>query len=158
MPKKPARWVLPSILLGIYLFLKLQGFLYARAAAGLERQLDELRPALSTKALYEQLDLTRQAYTQASEKIGRMDLKGDELLRWLSEHLPASMTLSRVRLNPDRELQMEGVLLPGVRDPEAVLVGWARQLQKIRPRVRVLSFSPSVELDGAWNFQLEGLS
>ena len=158
MPKKPARWVLPSILLGIYLFLKLQGFLYARGAAGLERQLDEIRPALSTKALYEQLDLTHQIAVQAAEKVWAMDIRADRLLRWLSERVPASITLRRVRISTEGGLQIEGTLLPGSRDPETVLVRWAEALQQIQPRVRIWGFSPSAELDGAWNFQLEGLS
>lgn len=157
MPKKPARWVLPSILLGIYLFLKLQGFLYARAAAGLERQLDELRPALSTKALYEQLDLTRQVAVQAAEKIWATDIRGDRFLTWLSERVPASITLRRVRMSAG-SLQIEGTLLLEAGDPETMLVQWAETLQQLQPRVRIWGFSPSMEREGAWNFQLEGLS
>lgn len=158
MPKKPSRWFLPSILLGIYLFLKLQGWLYARGAADLERQLDEVRPALSTKALYEQLDLTHQIAVQAAQKVWGMDIRAERLLRWFSEQVPASITLRRVRVSAEGGLQIEGTLLPGTRDPEAVLVRWAQRLQQIQPRVRIWGFSPSMEREGVWNFQLEGLN
>lgn len=154
--QKNSRWLLPSILLGIYLFLKLQGWMYARGVADLERQLDPLRPALSTKALYDQLEITRQAMVQASEKVQQMNLPGARLLQWLSKHLPASMTLRRVQLSSDLQLRVEGTFLSGARDPELTLVEWAQQLQSACPRIRIASFAPSAETSGAWDFQLEG--
>lgn len=151
-----SRWFLPSILLGIYLFLKLQGWIYARGAADLERQLKEIRPALSAQVQREQLEKTRQACQQASEQVGQIHLDGAKLLQWFSEHLPASITVRRIHLRAGRGLVIEGILFPGVRSPESVIVPWAQKLQILQPNLRIREMAPFSEMPGAWSFELGG--
>lgn len=154
--RRTNRWLLPSLLLGVYLFLKLQGWIYARSAADLERQLDELRPALAVKALSEQLQKARPAYVEAVEKIQQMDLKGAEFLKQLSQDLPVSITLRHVQIRPDRGLSIDGVVLPSMRDPEGVVAGWAQTLRPVWPKIRVWNLRPSVGAPEKWEFHLEG--
>lgn len=151
-----SRWFLPSFLLGIYLFLKLQGWIYARGAADLERQLEEIRPALSAHVQREQLEKTRQAFQQASEQVGQIHLDGAKLLQWLSEHLPASVTIRQIHLRAGQGFVIEGILFPGVRSPESVIVPWAQKLQTLQPNLRIRGLDPFPETPGAWSFELGG--
>ena len=152
--RRPARWFLPSVLLGIYLFMKLQGWIYARGAADFKRQLDQLRPALAAKVQQEQLEKTRQACLEASEAIQKAQRDGAPFLQWFSQHLPASVTLRRVELRADRGLILQGTLLPGVRTPESVIVPWAQKLQTLQPALRIEELVPLSEPPGAWSFEL----
>ncbi|MBI3311989.1 MAG: hypothetical protein HYZ88_00470 [Candidatus Omnitrophica bacterium] len=154
--KTRSRWFLPSLLLGIYLFLKFQGWVYTRNAADLERQLEGLRPGLAAKVQHEQLERTRQACLQAGERIQQLHLEGEKLLQWLSAQLPASITLQRVQLRANDGLRIQGMLLPGVRNPESVIVPWAQKLQTLQPNIRVLDLVPLSETPGAWSFELRG--
>lgn len=157
MPKAVrSRWFLPSLLLGVYLFLKLQGWLYARNAADLERQLEELRPALAARVQYEQLEKTRQACLQARDRVGQIHLDGEKLLVGLSAQMPASITLRQIQLRADEGLRITGTVLPGIRTPESVLVPWAQKLQALQPRIRVQELVPLSEIPGAWSFELQG--
>ena len=152
--RRPSRWILPAILIGIYLFLKLQGWMYSRRVMDLERQLDELRPALSAKVLLEQMESTRSALGQVIEKTERSDLNGSELLQQISRRLPPSVTLRRLQIRTDREFQMQGVCLPGVRSPEQLVVALAQKLQAIRPGIRIQEIFPSAQIPGGWEFEL----
>lgn len=152
--KRSSRWFLPALLLGIYLFLKLQGWVYARGAADFKRQLDELRPALAAKVQQEQLEKTRQACLEASEAIQKAHRDGARFLQWFSQHLPASVTLRRVELRADRGLIVRGTLLPGIRTPESVIVPWAQKLQALQPNLRIEELVPLSETPGAWSFEL----
>ena len=144
--KRRGNWVLPVVLLAIYFFIKLQAWSYARQAAQLEKELDQLRPALSAMVLSHQLENTRRACQGVSDQVRRLDLQNGRLLGQLSK-LPASITLERVenraRLRvplqgvfsievgqPEPHLQtglrVQGTLLSGIREPVAVLVRWAQ--------------------------------
>lgn len=152
--KRTSPWFLPSLLLGIYLFLKLQGWIYARGGSDFKRQLDELRPALSAKVQQEQLEKSRQACLQASESLQKIHQDGARLLIWFSQHLPASVTLRRVELRADQGLRIQGTLLPGIRSAESVLVSWAQRIQPLQPGIRIQDLVPSSETPGAWSFEL----
>lgn len=153
--RRSSRWFLPSVLLGVYLFLKLQGLFYAHGVADLERQLDELRPALATKAMVEQLEILKASYAEGAEKIRQIDVNGAALLKQLSE-LPPPLTLRRVHLRPDGEFLMEGWMAPGGADPDPVLAGWAQTLQVFQPKIRIVDLKPAAEDPAKWEFRLEG--
>lgn len=167
-----SRWFLPSLLLGVYLFIKLQGWMYARGVIDLERQLEEIRPVLAANVQREQLEKTRQAALQATQRVEAMDLGGKRLLQGFSQDLPASITLRRVQLRADGGLRIEGAVLPGIRTPESILVPWAQKLQLLQPGIRIRELVPlsqrpaleeappraSAQPAGAWNFNLEAES
>lgn len=168
-------WVLGGILLAVYLGIKLQGWGYARQAASLERQIEELRPGLSAIVLSEQLENTRRACEEIGVRVRQLDLKTGRLVSELSE-LPASITLTKVELRSRLSLpvpgtlsvpaegpgvrsqhgiRIQGTLLPGARDPETVLVQWAHTLREEGGRVFIQKLAPSFETPGLWEFDLE---
>lgn len=153
--KRPVGWVLPAILLGIYVIFKLQGWAYARQAQQLQRQLDSLRPALSAKVAQEQAQLLRDHYRQALEKLGQADVRGGWLLEELSKNLPVSVTLERIERRTPRSLRAQGTCVPGVRPPEAVLVLWAQKLRGDGLRVRIRRLVPSARGSGLWTFEVQ---
>jgi len=172
--KRHARWVLPTALLTVYIFFKLQAWGYARQAKQLEAELDHLRPALSAMVLAGQLENTRRACQQISDEVRRLDLKNGRLLEQLSK-LPASITLERVenrsRLKvplqgvfstevgrPEPHLQtslrIQGTLSPGIRDPESVLIRWVQSLQSAGMNARIPRLVPSPKDPALWFFEL----
>lgn len=155
MPERTRRsgWILPAILLGVYLLIKVQGWAFAYEAGILQRQLDELRPALSAMALAEQLKIALKAYEEGIRQIRRQHLPGPILLKDLT-HLPASMVLERVELSP-RTLRIRGTFLAGIRPPEKVLVPWAERLRSLGPALRIRKIAPSPEEPGRWQFELQ---
>ena len=173
-PKRPGRWVLLAVLLVVYIFFKLQAWSYIRQTKQLEKELDQLRPALSAMVLAEQLENTRRACQEISDQVHRLDLQNGRLLEQLSL-LPASVTLERVenraRLKvplqgafsievgrPEPHLQaglkIEGTLLPGIRNPELVLVRWAQTLQSEGRSVQIQRLVPSPRDPTVWSFEL----
>lgn len=174
MSKRRSSWALPAILLAVYIFFKLQGLSYTRQAAGLEKDLNQLRPTLSAIVLSGQLERTLQACQEVSNQVRRLDLQNGRLLEQISK-LPASITLDRLgtqaRLKvplqgvfsievgrPEPHLQtglrIQGTLAAGIRDPESVLVQWAQSLQFDDVNVRIPRLVPSPRDPSLWSFEL----
>ena len=168
-------WILGGLLLLVYVVIKLIGWGYAWQAASLERQLKELRPGLSAIVLSEQLENTRRACQEITNRVRQLDLKTSRLVAQFSG-LPASITVSKVELRSRLTLpvpgtfsisvegpgvrsqhgtRIQGTLLPGVRDPETVLVQWAHALRQEGGRVVIQKLAPSFETPGLWEFDLE---
>ena len=174
MSKRRVNWVLPGILLAVYVFIKLQAWGYARQAAQLEKDLNQLRPTLSAIVLSGQLEHTLQACQEVSGQVRRLDLQNGQLLEHLSK-LPASITLERLenrarlkvplqgvfsievgRAEPHLQtgLRIQGTLAAGFRDPESVLVQWAQSLQSDGMNVRIPRLIPSPRDPVLWSFEL----
>lgn len=165
MSKRRGSWVLPGILLAVYIFFKLQALGYTRQVVQLEKDLNQLRPTLSAIVLSGQLESTLKACQAVSGQVRRLDLQNGRLLEHLSK-LPASITLewleNRVRLNgplwPEPRLQpglkIQGTLAAGIRDPESVLVRWAQSLQSDGMSVRIPRLVPSPRDPVLWSFEL----
>ncbi len=172
--RKKSGWLLLILLLIPYVFLKLQAASYAKQAADLEKQLNQLRPALSARVLSEQLEGTARACKEISDQVRRLDLKNGALLEQLSR-LPPSITLERVenrtRLKiplqgvfsievnrPEPHLAtgltIEGTLSPGIRDPESVLARWAQSLQGEEMSVHIQKLIPAPQDPALWSFEL----
>jgi len=165
-------WVLLVALLIPYLLIKLQAWSCANQAKQLEQELNRLRPALSAMVLSEQLKKTQSACAEITVQVRRMDLKNARLLEQLS-HLPPSITLNRLenraRLKVplhqlfsgaaseaplQADLWMEGALLPGIRNPELVLVRWAQSLQVSGMEISIRRLAPSPRTPDIWLFEL----
>lgn len=163
--KRRSSWVLPGVLLAVYIFFKLQAWSYTRQAAQLEKDLNQLRPTLSAIVLSGQLEHTLQACQEVSDQVRRLDLQNGRLLEQISK-LPASITLDRLgtraRLKgplwPEPRLQVglkvQGTLAAGIRDPESVLVRWAQSLQSDGMSVRIPRLVPSPRDPTLWFFEL----
>ena len=155
--KRPVGWVLPAVLLIIYVFLKFQALSTTHQAAQLEKELDQLRPALSARVLSQQLENTRRACQEISDQVRRLDLRNGELLEQFSR-LPASITLERVENRAELPLQtglrIQGILSAGIRDPESVLARWARSLQGDGRSIHIQRLAPSVQDPALWSFEL----
>lgn len=148
-------WALPAVLLAVYLLIKLQGWGYARGVHSLQQQLNELRPALSTKAFLEQCKATVRAYEEISHQIRRRDQAAGALLEILSM-MPASVTLERLEGRSPGTIRLQGFVLAGQRPPESILVPWAERLAQAGDvRVRIRGLIPSVRGAGFWNFEVE---
>lgn len=171
---KPS-WILGGILLAVYIAIKLQAWGYARQVMSLERQLEELRPGLSSIVLAEQMENTRRACEEVTARVQRLDMETARLFGRLS-HLPASITLTKLEMRSKLSLptpgtfsvapvgpgvrsqhstRLQGTLLPGLRDPETVLVRWAQTLQGEAGSVVIQKLAPSFETPGLWEFDLE---
>ena len=146
-------WVLFAVLLGVYLLIKIQGWAFAYGARTLQRQLEELRPALSAMALSEQLKGTIRSYEEGVRQIRQRHLAGADLLKDFSR-LPSSFVLDQVELRPDT-LRISGNLLAGSRAPEAALVVWAGTLSEWGSRIRIRKIVPFPEEPGRWQFELQ---
>ncbi len=155
--KRPAGWLLLILLLIPYVFLKFQALSYARQAAQMGKELDQLRPALSARVLPEQMENPRRPCQEISDQVRRLDLRNGELLEQLSK-LPASITLERVenRAQPHLQtgLKIQGVLSAGIRDPESVLARWVRSLQGNGMSVHIRRLVPSAQDPALWSFEL----
>ena len=168
-------WILGGILLTVYAAIKLLGWSCARQAVVLERQLEELRPGLSAIVLSEQLENTRRACEEAASRVRHLDRKNSRLFVELS-NLPASITLTKVEMRSRLTLpvrgtfsvtveglgvrshhgtRIQGTLLPGVRDPETVIVQWVQTLQRQGGKVMIQRLAPSFQTPGLWEFDLE---
>lgn len=165
-----------GLLLFVYFVIKLVGWSYARQVDRMERQLGELRPSLSAIVLSKQLENTRRACEEVASRVRRMDLKNSRLFTQLS-NLPASVTLTKLDLRSRLTLpiqgtfsitvegagiqsrhgtRLQGTILPGGRDPEALLVRWARSLQGDEgASVVIRKLSPSFDKPDVWEFDLE---
>ena len=171
--KRRSNWALPTLLLVVYFFLKLQAWGYATQAKQLEQEINRLRPALSAMVLSEQLTKTQETCEKLSQQVRGLDLKSGRLLEALSQ-LPPSIVLdrfqNRARLNvplhrifsgamAEAPLQMdlwvEGRLFPGIRNPEQVLVRWAQFLQTAGAEAKIKRLTPSPKEAGAWIFELQ---
>ena len=134
--------------------------------------MERLRPALSARVLSEQLKKTEQVCAEIAGQVRRLDLQNGRLLEQLSKLHP-SITLDRLenkaRLKvplhqlflgsadaaPLRtELSISGRLLPGVRNPEGVLVRWAESLRAEGVEARIWRLAPSTEDTGTWLFEI----
>lgn len=169
--------MLGGLLLFVYFVIKLIGWSYACQVVTLDRQLEELRPSLSAIVLSQQLENTRRACEEVASRVRRMDLKNNRLFTQLSS-LPASITLTKLDLRSRLTLpiqgtfsitvegagiqshhgtRLQGTILPGAgRDPEDLLVRWARSLQGDEgASVVVRKLSPSFDRPGVWEFDLE---
>ena len=142
-----------TLLLVIYLVLKLQGWNYGFRAHRMEKDLEQLRPVLSQIILSEQLKSHRDQFQQLFSQIEQLDMKGGRLLTWFSNELPAQVTLEKLQVEPGR-LQIEGTLTPGIQDPEQFLDQWAQRLQADWPQVKVQSLVPDSQRSGGWRFQI----
>ena len=155
--KRPVGWVLPAVLLILYVFLKFQALSITRETAQLEKELDQLRPALSARVLSQQLENTRRACQEISDRVRRLDLRNGELLEQFSR-LPASITLEQVENRADLNLQtglsIQGVLSAGIRDPESVLARWAWSLQGDGMSIHIQRLVPSAQDPALWSFEL----
>lgn len=163
--KRRFGWLLLVLLLIPYVFLKFQALSYSRQVAQMEKELDQLRPALSARVLSEQMEDTRRAFQEVSDQVRRLDLRNGEFLEQLSK-LPASITLERIEsrahlkgpLWPEPHLQtglkIQGVLSPGIRDPESVLARWAQSLQGDGMNVHLRRLIPSAQDPALWSFEL----
>ena len=168
-------WVLGGLLLFVYFVIKLVGWSYARQVITLERLLEEMRPSLSAIVLSEQLENTRRACQEVASRVRRMDLKNSRLFTQLSS-LPASITLTKLDLRSRLTLpiqgtfsitvegagiqsrhgtRIQGTILPGGRDPEAMLVRWAHSMQGDGANVVIRKLSPSLDTPDLWEFDLE---
>ncbi len=152
--KKPGRWVLPAVLLGVYLFLKLQGWSYGFRANSLEQQLEQIRPVLSAIVLAEQMESVRRAYAELCDKAGRLDIKGSRFLQQLSRSQPAVVTIERIEVTPE-EIQVHGILRSGIQSPEEILSRWNRRMGESWREVQVQGLAPDSQAEGAWRFQLK---
>ena len=155
-PKRrwPLGWIFVLILVGLYGGLKLQGWRYGLQSSQLERQLDDLRPALSQIILYEQKKKMLEAYGEALNEIQQLDLGGRELLEQLSRQVPDWMTLRKLTARSGMSLRIEGTCMPDPRDPEGALLSWAQRLQGMGYAVKVEQFFPIAKLPGTWRFEL----
>ena len=165
-------WVLLVVLLIPYLFIKFQAWGCINQVKQLDQELNRLRPGLSAIVLSEQLTRTKQVCEQITVQVRGLGLKNGLLLEQLS-HLPPSITLNRLE-NRSRlkvplhqlfsgeasgaslqtDLRMDGTLLPGIRDPESVLVRWAESLQNSGLEVSIRRLAPSPGNPHEWLFQL----
>lgn len=142
--KRPIGWIIAAILLGMYLVIKLQGWVYARQAQELERQLAQLRPALSAIVLHEQMTKIRQACLELSGEIRQMGFEAGPLLERLSRQVPASVTLDTLEVDFTGRLKVQGRVWVGIRPVEAVLVPWAERFRADgRSRVRIQRLAPA---------------
>lgn len=148
-------WVLTWILIGLYFLLKLQGWWYAAQVRQLERQLDRLRPTIARIIQYDHLEVTRQACLTAFDQVRRMDLGGGKILEQISRNLPASLTLTRMEVDPQWGIKASGSLVTGDRSPEETLFVWLYRLQKSDFSVRVKELMPDPQLAGFWRFEVE---
>ncbi len=157
MKGKHSGWILPGILIGFYLVIKLQGWAAAQEVKSLERQLAEIRPGLSAIVLAEQLENTKRACEEVASRVRRLDLQNGQLLARIFG-LPASITLSKVEMRSRLSLRVtriQGTLLPGAREPETVLVQWVEPLRRQGAKVVIQKLSLSFETPGVWEFDLE---
>ncbi len=155
MTRRPIGWMIASILLGIYISLKIQGIWFGLQVQGLERKLDEIRPELSNLVLYDQLSLTHAACLEAIDKTQGLGLQAGGLLKSLSQDLPASVTIERLEASPDMGLKVRGSCLPGIRSPEEPLLLWAKKLQKEGLNVQIKHLIPDTQVAGVWRFELK---
>ena len=153
--KRPVRlgWILAGILSFLYLVVKIQAIGYGFQVVRLDRQLQRLRPALSTMILADQMKLSKEIYTKAFDQICQMDLEGTRLLQEISRRIPAVVTLEKLDLDPQMGLRIQGSLRAGDLSPEAVLFPWARELQA-HGEVQVRQLPPSPKDPALWRFEL----
>ena len=152
---RPLGWTIAMVLLGLYLFLKLQGWWYLWQVQRLERKLEDLRPTLSSIVLCDQLGKSGQACKQAFEQIRRMDLPGSHTLEQLSQQLPDSVTITQLDMDSQMGLRFYGSILAGVRNPEGTLLSWANKLRADRNAVRIQELIPDHSHPGSWVFELK---
>ena len=151
----PVGWVLATVLLGLYLILKIQAWWYEAMASSLERRLSDLRPVLSAIILQGRLEDTLKASHQAFDQIRRLDLEGGRFLQELSKEVPASVTLSHLEINPRLGARLQGAVLPGIRPPEEVLLSWIQRWQGTRRyNVQVRELNPDRQDASLWHFEL----
>lgn len=152
--KKQGRWALPAVLLGVYLFLKLQGWNYGFRAKDLEQQLEQMRPVLSAIVLAEQLESTQKAYTELCEKAGRLDIKGSPFLQQLSRGLPAVVTIEKMEVG-SAGVQIHGVLRQGIQSPEEILNLWDSRMGGSWRELQAQELAPDPQTERVWRFQLK---
>ncbi len=151
---RKAGWIVALILLGLYLFLKLQGWWFASHVRELEQKLEGLRPTLSAIVLSEQLQANQQVLTRACDEVSQLDLGGRRLLEQLSQQVPASVAIQTVEVR-QKNLRIQGTCLPGVRSAEAVVNLLSKQLEKHWPNAQVVHLVPDKEVRGLWRFDLK---
>jgi len=154
--KKPlSRWLLPGILLGVYILLRLHGWSVAVKVQALGKELENLRPTLSTKVLQQQIQDAYAACLGASEQVRQEDLQGGRLLTFLSQELPVSVAIERLEVKLKRRMTIEGNCWTGIRTPEAALLPWAERLRRFGPIVRIHRIIPDQEIPGLWHFEIQ---
>jgi len=154
MKRRIGGWTLASILLGVYLFIKIQGWTYGVRVQSLEGELLNLRPSLSAIVLYKQMDEIRQAYQQVLDQVGRIDVGGKHLLEQISRATPPSVTIEKLEAHSPSDLKIWGSYLPGVRDPEDPITQFSAKLRAEGFRVEVQKLVPDGERPDLWRFEL----
>ena len=152
-PPKPAGWILPLVLLGIYLFLKLQGWNYEFRAMEMEKQLERLRPTLSAIVLSEQLEATKEELTQLLDKVENLALEPNPFLQQLSKNLPGEITLEKMEIGPEG-IQVKGILRPEARSAGEVLALWTEKWEERWHPVQVQDLTQDLKTPEIWHFQL----
>ncbi len=147
--------LLPLVLLGIYIFLKLQGWGYAFHAQRLEKELGELRPVLGQIIQAEQIESQGFLFQRIFDRVARLDIDGGRFLTRLSQEFPSEITLEKLQINP-AELDLQGTLRPGILGPEEILYPWASRLRSDWPLVKIQSLYPDPQTPELWHFQVMG--
>ncbi len=147
-------WLL-AILLLAYFLLKLQAWNYSRGAQELERELNSLRPALSSVALQEHLQSDKQEYLRLFEQVRRKRVPAESMFRHFSHTLPPSIALRQCVLFSPSEFSISGDFYPGIREPEEALITWLSPFQSDDMQIRIRSIGPLADGSSRWRFELE---
>ncbi len=151
----PLGWTLAGILFILYFLVKIQAWGYGFQVARLDRQLQRLRPSLSAVVLADQMKFTKEIYAKAFDQIRQMDLEGSRLLQEISRHIPSSVTLEKLDLDPQMGLRIQGAVQSADSSPEAVLLPWAKELQAHGEDLRIRQLAPAPKAPGLWRFELK---
>ena len=155
MRRRPNSSIIFLILLAFYAFLKIQSWGYGMRVSKLEKELEGMRPALSSLAQSRASEDLCQAYAQVFQQIRQRDLEGADLLTWLSQGLPPSLTIERLEDHSSVGLRIRGNFIPGIRNPEATLIFWARKLEAAGYPVSIRELTPDAKVQGLWRFEMK---
>jgi hypothetical protein len=146
-------WLL-AILLLAYFLLKFQAWNYMRSIRQLEKELDSLRPELSSVALQEHLQSNREEYLKLFEQIGRKKVPAGAMFKHFSHTLPPSITLRQCVLFSPSEFSLSGDFYPGAREPEEALITWLSPFSDTM-QIKIRSIGPLPDNSGRWRFEIE---
>ncbi len=154
MKRRPSGWVIGAILLVFYFVLKIQSWSIGMRVIKLEKELEGLRPAVSSMIQSERTEDLCGAYSQVFQQIRQRDLEGARLLTWFSQELPPSVTIEKLEAHAAIGLRVRGNFIPGIRNPEATLVFWARKLGGAGYPVSIRELFPDSKVPGLWHFEM----
>ena len=143
-----------AILLAFYFFLKVQSWSIGMQVMKLEKELEGLRPTLSSMIQSQRSEDLCGAYSQVFQQIRQRDLEGARLLTWFSQELPPSVTIERLQAHAAMGLRVRGSFIPGIRNPEATLVFWARKLEGAGYPMSIRELFPDPKVPGLWHFEM----